>query len=190
MNDQEVNAVSLPIMTERLILRRFNYNDVQDILDFISHPSVSRIVTEMEATETGVKKYIDLKNSYELFEKDKCFDLAIARKTDDRVIGLVTLICKNHKQGQIGWALGIDYRGEGYATEAAEALIGYGFDNLGLHRIYADTTNENTTSWRVMERLGMRREACMKESEFRNGKWLDSLTYGVLATEWRGSNKE
>ena len=140
--------MSLPIITERLILRRFTYDDVQDILDFVSHPSVSRIVTEIEATETGAKKYIDLENSYELFEKDKCFDLAIARKADNKVIGLVTLIRKNHMQGQIGWALGVDYRSKGYATEAAEALIGYGFNILGLHRIYADTTDRNSASWR------------------------------------------
>jgi RimJ/RimL family protein N-acetyltransferase len=63
-------------------------------------------------------------------------------------------------------------------------LIGYGFDILNLHRIYADTTNENTASWRVMERLGMRKEALLKESEFRDGKWLDSLTYGILKSEW------
>jgi RimJ/RimL family protein N-acetyltransferase len=176
--------MSVPIITERLILRKFTYDDVQDILDFISHPSVSRIVTEIEATETGVKKYIDLRNSYGLFEKDKCFDLAIVRKANGRVMGLVTLIRKNHMQGQIGWALGIDYRGKGYATEAAEALIGYGFKILGLHRIYADTTDANSASWRVMERLGMRREACLKEAEYRDGKWLDFLTYGVLASEW------
>jgi len=63
----------LPIATERLILRRFTYDDVQSILDFVSHPSVARIVTEIEATESGVEKYIDMQNSYRLFEKDKCF---------------------------------------------------------------------------------------------------------------------
>jgi len=181
--------MSLPIITIRLILRRFNYEDVRDILEFISHPSVSKIVTEIEMTETGVKKYIDIKNSYELFEKDKCFDLAIVRKADGKVIGLVTLIRKNHMQGQIGWALGFDYRGKGYATEAAEAVIEYGFNVLGLHRVYADTTNENSASWKVMERLGMRREACLKEAEFRDDRWLDSLTYGILASEWRNKRR-
>lgn len=176
--------LSLPILTDRLILRRFTCDDTQDIIEFVSHPSVARIVKEIEATEVGVKKYINMKESYKLFEKDKCFDLAIERREDCKVIGLLSLICKIHMQGQIGWALGIDYRGKGYATEAAEALIGYGFGILGLHRIYADTTNENTASWRLMERLGMRKEACLKEAEIRDGKWLDFLTYGILASEW------
>jgi RimJ/RimL family protein N-acetyltransferase len=181
--------MSLPITTERLILRRFTYDDVQDILDFVSHPSVARIVTEIEATKTGVIKCIDMKNSYKLFEKDKCFDLAIERKEDCKVIGLLSLICKNHMQGQIGWSLGIKNRGLGYATEAARALIEYGFNILGLHRIYADTTSENSASWRVMERLGMRKEACLREAEFRGGKWLDYLKYGILASEWRVREK-
>ncbi|UCC78535.1 MAG: GNAT family N-acetyltransferase [Candidatus Zixiibacteriota bacterium] len=174
----------MPIITDRLVLRRFTYDDTQDILEFVSHPSVARIVKEIEATEVGVKKYIHKKESYKLFEKDKCFDLAIERSEDCKVIGMLTLIRKNHMQGQIGWSLGVEYRGLGYATEAAKALIEYGFSILGLHRIYADTTSENSASWRVMERLGMRKEACLKEAEFRDGKWLDFLTYGVLASEW------
>lgn len=162
---------------------------MQSILDFVSHPSVARIVTEIEATERGVRKYIDMQNSYRLFEKEKCFDLAIEKKEDGRVVGLLSLICKNHMQGQIGWSLGIKNRGLGYATEAARALIEYGFNILGLHRIYADTTNENLASGRVMERLGMKKEACLREAEFQDGEWLDSLIYGILASEWRDREK-
>lgn len=181
--------MSLPILTDRLILRRFAYDDSGDILGFVSHQSVYKVVTEIQATAAGVKKYIDMQNSYEPFEKNKCFDLAIERKEDHKVIGLLTLICKEHMQGQIGWALGIGYRGKGYATEAAGALISYGFDVLELHRIYAETTDKNVASWRVMERLGMRKEACLKEAESRDGKWLDSLAYGILAQEWSDRNK-
>lgn len=180
--------MSLPILTDRLILRRFTHDDSEDILEFVSHPSVSRVATEVEATAAGVIKYIDIQNSYEPFEKNKCFDLAIERKEDRRVIGLLTLICKEHMQGQIGWALGVEYRGKGYATESAGALINYGFDVLELHRIYAETTDKNVASWKVMERLGMRKEACLKEAESRDGKWLDSLTYGILAAEWSAGN--
>jgi RimJ/RimL family protein N-acetyltransferase len=188
-NPIKVNVMSLPISTDRLILRRFTYDDSGDILEFISHPSVSKVVTEIEATSSGVIKYIDTQNSYELFEKDKCFDLAIEIEENNKVIGLLTLIFKDHRQGQIGWALGVSYRGKGYATEAARALMDYSFNVLSLHRIYADTTNENTASWKVMERLGMRKEACLKQSEFRDGKWLDSLTYAILETEWPDRNR-
>ena len=176
--------MTLPILTDRLVLRRFTSDDVPDILTFISRPSVARIVREIEATESGVRKYIEMQNSIEPFEQDQWCGLAVARKEVGRVMGLVSLVCKDHRQGQCGWALGIEYRGQGYATEVASGLISYGFAVLGLHRISADTTSTNPASWRVMERLGMRREAHLKEAEYRDGEWIDYFIYGILADEW------
>jgi RimJ/RimL family protein N-acetyltransferase len=183
---QEGFIVALPITTKRLILRRYTENDIQDILALLAHPSVAKATPEIEATETGVRKYIGIQNSYQLFEQDKCFDLAIERKEDGKVIGILSMVCKAHKQGAIGYALGVDYRGQGYATEAAQGLAGYGFASLDLHRIYADTDSGNPESWNVMERLGMRREGHFREAIFRNGEWLDVLIYGILAAEWQG----
>jgi diamine N-acetyltransferase len=181
--------VTLPITTERLTLRRFTYRDAEDLLRFASHPSVERIVVELEATEAGVRKYIDLKNSYRPFELGKCFDLAIERKDDGRVLGILSLICRDHGQAQIGWALAIDCRGHGYATEAAEALMAYGFHSLGLHRIWADTSTANQASRRLMERLGMRQEGHLREAEFRNGEYIDTLIYGLRAGEWQARSR-
>jgi RimJ/RimL family protein N-acetyltransferase len=177
--------MTLPIRTERLVLRRFTYDDVQDIIAFVSHPSVARATPEIEPTESAVTKYVDRQNAYRPFELGKCFDLAVQRKKDGRVIGLLSLVCKEHQQGEIGWALGVDYRGQGHATEAAKALVAYGFTSLGLHRIYATTSSANPGSWRVMERLGMRPEAHLREAECRDGEWLDILIYGILAAEWQ-----
>lgn len=177
--------MTLPITTERLILRRFEHRDAEDLLRFASHPSVARIVVELEATEAGVREYIDMKNSYQPFERGKCFDLAIERKDDGRVLGILSLICRDHGQGQIGWALAVDCRGRGYATEAAKALVAYGFNTLGLHRIWADTSAANTASWRLMERIGMRQEGHLREAESRNGEWVDTLIYGLRAEEWQ-----
>jgi ribosomal-protein-alanine N-acetyltransferase len=176
--------MTLPIATERLLLRRYTEDDVQDILELVSHSSVAKATPEIEATEPGIKKYIDLQNSCQPFEPGKCFDLAIECKDDGHVIGLLSLICKEHKQGAIGWALGIKYRGQGYATEAATALMEYGFALLGLHRIFADTSSGNTDSLQVMERLGMRREGCLREATFEDGEWRDTMIYGILADEW------
>ena len=181
--------MTLPIRTERLVLRRFTFDDVQEVLAFLSHPSVARIVREIEATEAGVRKYIELQNSHEPFEQNIWIGLALSRKVDDRVMGLVSLVCKDHRQGQCGWSLGIEYRGQGYATEAARGLFSYGFMVLGLHRISADTTSANPASWRLMERLGMRREAHLREAEFRDGEWIDYFIYGILADEWQNMDK-
>jgi len=176
--------MTLPIFTERLILRSLTYNDIQDIIEIVSHPSVARITTNIKANESEVRKYIDKQKSYQPFEKDKYYDLAIERKEDGKVVGLLGLMCEDHKQGLIGWALGVDYRGNGYATEGARALMMYGFSELNLHRIYAKTSSINTASWKVMERVGMRKEAHFREAEFRDGQWIDVLVYAILADEW------
>jgi RimJ/RimL family protein N-acetyltransferase len=182
---EEWFTVTLPITTERLVLRRFTHDDVQDIIKFVSHPSVARIVTGIaDASESAARQYVDVQSSYQPFELDKCFDLAIQRKAGP-AMGILTLVCKDHRQGSIGWALGIEHRGRGYVTEGARALVSYGFNELKLHRIYATTSHRNVGSWRVMERLGMRREAHLREAEFRDGGWLDVFVYGILADEWQ-----
>jgi len=178
--------MTLPIITERLVLRRYTYDDIPDVLRFASQPSVARVTSErIQATAEGVRRYIDLQNSYQPFESDKVFELAIERKADGKVIGLLGLICRDPGQGEMGWALGVEYRGQGYATEAAMALMDYGFNSLGLHRIHADTSTDNLASWRIMERLGMRREALLRGAVYEEAKWVDRYVYGLLADEWR-----
>jgi ribosomal-protein-alanine N-acetyltransferase len=178
--------MTLPIVTERLVIRRYTHDDIPDVLGFASHPSVARIISgTIHVTEEEIRKYIDLQTSYQPFENDKVFELAIERKEDGKVIGLLGLICQDHRQGEMGWALGVAYRGQGYATEAARALMDYGFNSLGLHRIHADTSTDNVASWRVMERLAMRREGLLRAAVYEGGKWVDRYIYGMLADEWR-----
>lgn len=178
--------MTLPIETERLVLRRYTHRDVPDILDLVSHSSVAGAVPEIEPTESGVIEYIDLQNSFRPFEQDKCFDLAIEQA--GRVIGLLTLVRRKHRLGELGYALHIAYRGRGYATEAARALVAYAFTSLDLHRVQATTSSHNSGSWRVMERLGMVREGWLKEATIQDGQWMDVFIYGILAREWPGAN--
>ena len=77
------------------------------------------------------------------------------------------------------------YQGQGLATEAVRALVTTCFDQLGFHRISARTGRDNKRSWRLMERLGMRREAHFRESHVVKGEWRDEFVYAVLADEWR-----
>jgi ribosomal-protein-alanine N-acetyltransferase len=178
--------MTLPIVTERLVLRRYTRADIPDVLAFASQPSVARVTARhIPATEEGVRKYIDLQNSYRPFEKDKVFELAVERKVDGKMIGLVGLIRRDLGQGEMGWALGAEYRGQGYGTEAAKALMDYGFRWLGLNRVHADTGIDNLASQRLMERLGMRREALLRGSVYQEGKCQDRVVYAILVDDWR-----
>jgi RimJ/RimL family protein N-acetyltransferase len=101
------------------------------------------------------------------------------------VLGLLTLVRKAHGQAEIGYALGRAHRGRGYATEAARGLLAYAFAELGLHRVQATTSPDNRASWRVMERLGMRREGRLREAAPQGGAWSDVLVYGILGSAFQ-----
>ncbi|MGH8827643.1 MAG: GNAT family N-acetyltransferase [Jiangellaceae bacterium] len=88
-------------------------------------------------------------------------------------------------QAELGWVLDPAHTGHGYATEAVHELIIHCFDQLGVRRVVANCFLGNDASWRLMERLGMRREGhAVAESLHRSGQWLDTVTYAVLAEEW------
>lgn len=92
-------------------------------------------------------------------------------------------------QAELGWVLDPSYTGFGYATEAVRELLRYCFEELDLHRVVANCFLANDTSWRLMERVGMRREThAVGESLHRCGQWLDTVGYAVLADEWKTHN--
>jgi [ribosomal protein S5]-alanine N-acetyltransferase len=85
---------------------------------------------------------------------------------------------------EVGWVMASDRQGRGYATEAARALIDFAFATLGCHRVVATCQPENVASWRVMEKLGMRREAHFRQGLYQeNGEWWDEYFYALLAAE-------
>ena len=91
-------------------------------------------------------------------------------------------------QAELGWAFDPAYSGHGYATEAVRELLRYCFEELGLRRVTANCFLDNVSSWRLMERVGMRRELhAVRESLHRSGRWLDGAGYAILAEEWSPS---
>ncbi len=94
------------------------------------------------------------------------------------------------QQAEIGWAFDPAHHGNGYATEAARDLLRLSFEDLGLHRVEALCFAVNEPSWRLMERIGMRREIhAVAESLHRSGEWMDGLGYAMLDREWAERNR-
>ncbi|HEY3527720.1 MAG TPA: GNAT family protein [Nocardioides sp.] len=90
-------------------------------------------------------------------------------------------------QAELGWVLDPSHTGVGYATEAVRELLRFCFEDLQVHRVVANCFLANQTSWRLMERVGMRREThAIKDSLHRSGQWLDTLNYALLREEWAG----
>jgi RimJ/RimL family protein N-acetyltransferase len=179
----------LPIETERLVLRKFKDQDVLDILAYSTDSDfwLARNL-DWKPTEEGIRAYWDMQRNVEPEADPDWLALVIQLKDLDKVIGNTGIgIIKigEHKQGTIGWLLGSAYRGKGYATEAVKALLSFGFVEMRLHRISARTGQDNIRSWRLMERIGMRREAHFWKSHMVKGEWRDELVYALLAEEWR-----
>ena len=89
-------------------------------------------------------------------------------------------------QAELGWVIDPACAGNGFATEAASALLRICFVELGLRRVYAQCFADNAASWRIMEKLGMRREEyAVRDSLHRSGQWMDGMRYAILSDEWR-----
>ena len=181
--------MNLPIETERLILRKYEDKDLNDIVEYSSDADfwLARNL-DWPVSEQGVKKYWEAQRAIDPSTDPNWFSLVIELKAEQKVIGHVGISfikIEEHKQGMVGWVLARKYQGQGLATEAAKALINVGFNELGFHRIYARTGKDNERSWKLMERLGMRREAHLRESHIVKSKWRDEFIYAILADEWR-----
>jgi RimJ/RimL family protein N-acetyltransferase len=94
-----------------------------------------------------------------------------------------------HKQAEIGYAINRKFWNQGYMTEAARRIIRFGFEELGMHRIFATCDPENTGSYRVMEKNGMQREGILRENLQIHGRWRNSYSYSMLEQEYRYREK-
>lgn len=126
-----------------------------------------------------------------LREEGDLLDLAVTLRESGQVIGQALLIwtSRQHEQGEIGYVLHPDYHGKGYAPEASREMLRLGFEELGLHRIVGRLDGRNTASARVLEKLGMRREAHLVENELVKGEWTDEVVYAMLGSEWAGRSR-
>ena len=88
-------------------------------------------------------------------------------------------------QAEVGITLAPGHQGQGYATEALNAVLDYLFLSLGKHRVFASVDPRNRASIALLERVGMRKEAHLRESVWWKGEWADDLVFAVLEGEWR-----
>ncbi|HEU5025612.1 MAG TPA: GNAT family N-acetyltransferase [Spirillospora sp.] len=183
-----LDTLDWPISTDRLLLRRAVPGDLDATWAFRRLPETQEWVTAATAT------YEDYRERF--LRGERLADLLVV-ELDGRVIGDLTLLVQDAwaqeevadqakgVQAELGWTLDPAYGGKGYATEAVRALIDVAFGKLGLRRLHAECFYDNEPSWRLMERVGMRREQhTVKDSLHRTRGWLDGLSYALLAEEW------
>lgn len=176
----------MQIMTRRLILREWEESDWVAAHAIHSDPEVMRYMTAEPETEEETRATIGDWMSRAAKQPRTSYSLAMILQTEGRLIGRAGLyITADSRIAYIGYHLDRAYWGQGYITEAMRPLIQFGFEQLGLHRIYAECHPANTGSARVMERLGMRREAHLRQNLWAKGEWWDTLVYAILDHEWK-----
>jgi RimJ/RimL family protein N-acetyltransferase len=176
-----------PIVTERLLLRPFRPDDLDALHAIQSRPDVTRYLYWDVRSRDEVAAELEARaRRTELAVEGDRLVLALELRGSGELIGDVNLqwLSREHRQGEIGFVLHPDHHGQGYAAEAAVVLLALGFDELGLHRIVGRCDGRNAASARLLEKLGMRREAHLRENEVVKGEWTDELVYAMLDREW------
>ncbi len=175
-----------PILeTARLILRPFALTDA---------PDVERLAGAPEVADTT----LNLPHPYEISDAEQWISgqaarfasgsnvtYAITRREDGLLLGAISLmeISARHRRAELGYWLGVPFWNQGYMTEAAAALIGYGFNQLNLHKITAAHFTRNPASGRVMQKIGMVHEGVQRQHVCKNGVFEDNALYGLLKGE-------
>ena len=183
---------SFPLHTERLLLRPFQEDDLEALYAMQSRADVTRYLYWGPRSPDEAQNMLErLMRMTAIDDDSSALRLAALLPDSDpgMLIGDFSLqrVSREHNQGEIGFIVHPDHHGQGYATEAATLLLRLGFEELGLHRIVGRCDARNAASARLMERLGMRREAHLRENEFVKGEWCDELIYAMLAGEWEAS---
>lgn len=175
--------------TERLRLRPYGPGDFEALFAMQSRDDVARWLYWDPRTESEVRTSLDQKIAGTVIEAegDGAF-LAVIRKDTGDLIGdmVLSLVSEPHRSGEIGYTVHPDHGGQGFATEAGRVLLRLAFEDLRLHRVVGRTEARNVASARVLEKLGMRREAHLVENEWVKGEWQSELAFAILEQEWRG----
>ena len=165
--------------TKRLILRRFRESDLQDLHEYLSDPQVVAFEPYKPMTIEEVKENLAWRISTDEM-------IAVVLKEIDKLIGNVYLGKREFDSLEIGFVFNSRFQHRGYAQESCEKLIQAAFAS-GVHRIYAECDPENENSWRLLERLGFRREAHLHQNVYfwkdalGNPIWKDTYSYSLLS---------
>jgi RimJ/RimL family protein N-acetyltransferase len=177
-----------PLETERLVLRPFRADDFAALHAMYSDEDVVRWLYHEVRDEEEARKSLERKMAGTGFtEEDQWLSCAITLRGSGAVVGDLSLhwVSDEHRCGEVGFVLAPTHQGQGYATEAAAALLPFCFETMSFHRVIGRAEARNAGSARVLEKLGMRREAHLVENEWVKGEWQSELVYALLDREWQ-----
>jgi RimJ/RimL family protein N-acetyltransferase len=179
-------SLDLPLDLGDLTIRRLRHTDFADIRAIYSDPEVARYQDWEPMSDDQVQALLDGQGCLIPGDTGVPLILPVVLNTEERVIGdvVLTITDAEHRQAEVGFCFHPAYQGRGFATRAVRAVVGYAFSQIDVHRVFATTDVRNQRSWRLLERVGMRREGHLRECSYIKGEWVDDYVYAVLAEEW------
>lgn len=169
------------IETPRLHLRPLSESDIPELVPLIG-------AREVAATTLRIPHPYEEKHAREALAstlKENELRLAIRLRGNGALIGGVGLHPdEQHNRAELGYWISVPHWGQGYATEAAQAVVRHGFEQFKLNRIYASHYGRNLASGKVLRKIGMKHEGCLRRHFLKWGEYLDSEMYGILREEW------
>ena len=177
----------MKLETERLILRDFVKDDWQRVLEYQSVPLYLRYYEWTESTPEVAQEFVGWFLDHQAQEPRIKYQLAVVLKSHNQLIGNcgIRMDKANALEADIGYELDPKHWHHGYATEAAHAIVDFGFSTFGLHRVWSWCVADNVGSAHVLEKLGMRLEGHLRENEYYKDRWWDTLMYAILVDEWQ-----
>lgn len=182
-----VHVVDLVLRGETITLRGLRVSDAEDLYRNVNDPEIGR-TSSIPYPYPGVEgARFFIQQTWHTWKESKGVDLGITLPSSDQVIGMVGMfeISRNYRSAEIGYWVGRDHWGHGYATEGANLMIRYGFEVLGFNRIQAVCFDFNPRSARVLEKAGMRFEGRCREELIKDGNPVTLLHFAILRRDWQ-----
>ena len=181
-----MTALTLPLATERLILRAHRESDVQRMREIHATEDVTRFLLDDPWTaQFAAEKVAERIPRTDLAGETGA--LALVIEHGGTAIGLVLIWLTDRERGvaEIGWVLDPQFSGQGFGVEAAGTVLNLAFDRYPLHRVVARMDGRNLASARLAAAIGMRQEAHLRQDWWSKGEWTDTVIFGVLASDLR-----
>lgn len=179
--------MSIVLETPRLIIRPFRDSDFESFLAYRNDPDVARYQgwNVPYPRESALEFIAEMK--IRQFIPGEWLQLALELRETGETIGDVAIHCmkSDPRQAYLGYSLAHTHWGQGYASETIRAVLNLLFGELNLHRVVAECDVENAASWRLLERIGFRREAHLLENIFFKGAYGSEYHYAILQREWK-----
>jgi RimJ/RimL family protein N-acetyltransferase len=187
-----MSTPTLPIETDRLILRTFERCDAEALFAYHVLPSMQRYVFSRARDQAEVGEALNVMRSHVALQRPgDTLTLAMIRKGDQTLIGHVSLHWSDATsgQGEVRFCSNPTFAGQGYLREALSAIFDLAFEHFHIHRVFARSDGRNHHSIKLMQQLGMRLEAHYREHALFQGEWDEELHFAILDREWMTATK-